>query len=380
MRSSTLARLATAALSFGSVLGATPASAGWLDEPPKVYTFRLDDRASLSGAPLPLLDAFHDASVEPGAVRRFVRDLRSRMGAQPEWRLTWASADGAAAESPAPLAEHRFFALQGETLFDFDPFATQALSFSPAATPAWLDPSFRTPFVKTPAAVFASNGFDALWSLPPSKPILDWRCRRRPVRMARYAGESDAFLLVHCDGSVAAEAIDRLTLMARETTAPRPGELLPDEPEEDAFAKGEWTPGVHVVHPRLLWIIQRISDAFPWRTIYVFSGYRHDPSGGRPKPGSHHSMHSEGRAMDIAVMGIPNATLFQLCHTLNDVGCGYYPNSKFVHVDVRRPGSGHPFWIDISGPSEPSHYVDSWPGVIESGGLVWDTRTSETPH
>jgi hypothetical protein len=390
MRPSTLARLAAAALSFGGVLGATPVSAGWLDEPPKVYTFRLDDPASLSGAPLPLLDAFHDASVEPGALRRFVRDLRSRMGAQPEWRLTWASADGAAPESPVPLAERRFFPLQAEPLFDFDPFASQALrgaplapralSFSPAATPAWLDPSFHTPFVKTPAAVFASNGFDALWSLPPSKPIPDWRCRRRPVRMARYAGESDAFLHVHCDGSVAAEAIDRLTLMARETTAPRPGELLPDEPEQDALAKGEFTRGVRLVHPRLLWIIQRISDAFPWRTIYVFSGYRHDPSGGRPKPGSHHSMHSEGRAMDIYVMGIPNATLFQLCHKLDDVGCGYYPNSKFVHVDVRRPGSGHPFWIDVSGPSEPSRYVDSWPGVIESGGLVWDTRTSETPH
>jgi hypothetical protein len=196
--------------------------------------------------------------------------------------------------------------------------------------------------------------------------------------MARYAGESDAFLLVRCDGSVAPEAFDRLTLMARETTAARPGDLLPDEPDADAMTRGEWTPGVRLVHPRLLWVIQRIADAFPWRTIYVFSGYRHDPSGVKPKPGSHHSMHSEGRAMDIYVMGIPNASLYQACHKLEDVGCGYYPNSKFVHVDVRRPGSGHPFWIDVSQPGEPSHYVDAWPGVIEGGGLVWDAKGSES--
>jgi hypothetical protein len=124
-----------------------------------------------------------------------------------------------------------------------------------------------------------------------------------------------------------------------------------------------------------------VADAFPWRTIYVFSGYRHDPAGARAtgassRPGTHHSMHSDARAMDIYVMGVPNAALFQLCHQLDDVGCGFYPNSKFVHVDVRRPGSGHPFWIDVSGPGEPSRYVDAWPGVIDGGGLVWDAAAA----
>jgi hypothetical protein len=118
--------------------------------------------------------------------------------------------------------------------------------------------------------------------------------------------------------------------------------------------------------------MQRVADAFPWRTIYVFSGYRHDPSGVRPKPGTHHSMHSEARALDVYVMGIPNAELFQACRQLEDVGCGFYPNNKFVHVDVRQPGSGHPFWIDVSAPGEPSRYVDAWPGVVEGGALVWD--------
>jgi hypothetical protein len=386
MLSSHVARATAAALVALATLGtaAPTANAAWLDEAPQVYTFRLDDPTSPSAARLPLLDAFHDASVEPGGgLGHYLRELRGRIHAQPWWTLSWAgserAADAEGAEAAVPNDDPPLhgFALGG-FLFGFEPSAgsAPALSVSPEATPAWLDPSFRTPVIKTPGAVFASNGFDALWTLPPAKPIPNWRCRRRPVRMVRYAGETDAFLLVRCDGSVAVEAFDRLTLMARETSAPRPGELLPDEPDPEAVTRGEWTAGVRLVHPRLLWVLQRLADAFPWRTIYVISGYRHDPSGTKPKPGTHHSMHSEARAMDISMMGIPNAALWAVCHKLEDVGCGYYPNNKFVHVDVRRPGSGHPFWIDVSEPGEPSTYVDSWPGVVESGGLVWDAKAA----
>jgi hypothetical protein len=116
--------------------------------------------------------------------------------------------------------------------------------------------------------------------------------------------------------------------------------------------------------------LQRIADAFPWRTIYIFSGYRPAPKGA--KPGGHHSLHGEARAMDISVSGVPNEALFSICRKLDDIGCGFYPNSKFVHVDIRRPGTGHAYWIDISSPGEPSRYVDGWPGVVEGGALAWD--------
>jgi hypothetical protein len=365
-------RWALASLFAGSILAAAhPAGASWLDEPPKLYTFRLDDPAE---ARLPLLAAFTDTAVEPASgLRHYLAGRWGNWRSAPWWPLSWA-------DTPAPRRESAvaWLGAEEEATFGFDPApaASAALSLAPASAPdsvpSWLTPSFTSPVIRTPAALFASNGLDALWSLPPSKPLINWRCRRRPVRMARYAGESDAFLLVRCDGSAAPEAFDRLTLMAREAGAPRPGDLLPEEPDQTSWAHGEWSPGVRLVHPRLLWAIQRVADAFPWRTIYVFSGYRHDPSGHVPKPGSHHSMHSEARAMDIYVMGVPNASLFQLCHKLDDVGCGFYPNNKFVHVDVRRPGSGHAFWIDVSGPGEPSHYVDAWPGVVDGGGLVWD--------
>ena len=39
------------------------------------------------------------------------------------------------------------------------------------------------------------------------------------------------------------------------------------------------------------------------------------------------------------------------------VGVGYYPNSDFVHLDVRQKQSA--FWIDYSGPGERARYSRS---------------------
>jgi hypothetical protein len=41
------------------------------------------------------------------------------------------------------------------------------------------------------------------------------------------------------------------------------------------------------------------------------------------------------------------------CRTLKNVGVGYYPNSTFVHLDVRTTPA---FWIDYSKPGEPPRY------------------------
>ena len=80
-------------------------------------------------------------------------------------------------------------------------------------------------------------------------------------------------------------------------------------------------------------------------------------------------------ASPFGSVAVPNEQLFNICRKLDDIGCGFYPNSKFVHIDIRRPGTGHAYWIDISGPGEPSHYVDGWPGVVEGGALSWDAAS-----
>ena len=57
--------------------------------------------------------------------------------------------------------------------------------------------------------------------------------------------------------------------------------------------------------------------------------------------------------MDFRVIGVPNEVVRDYCRSLRNVGCGYYPNSTFVHMDVRETSS---FWIDYSRPGEPPRY------------------------
>jgi hypothetical protein len=332
-------------------------------------SMRLDDTAAPS---LTLLKPFFDAEVErPGPVRGYLESPWGHWESAPWWHLAWTADQPYATRSE----DDDDPASRPLTLPIATSAAPEGLRILPEAPQAWLarlDPFFAPPLFSTTGSSFASNGFDALWA-PAPKPVPWWKkCRRRPVTFVRYGAEQDTFALVNCDGAVASFAIDRLSLIARPPEVPRPGELLPDEPDPDSWRRGEWLPSVHLMNPRLAWALQKIADAVPRRVIYVFSGYRPAVSSGPTKRGSHHSMHGKGRAMDISVMGISNADLFRLCHTLDDVGCGFYPHSKFVHVDVRLPGTGHAFWIDESAPGEPSHYVDAWPGVVESGGLVWE--------
>jgi Peptidase M15 len=179
----------------------------------------------------------------------------------------------------------------------------------------------------------------------------------RAVSVVRYDGAEWARLpLVDCQGAIAPDALDRLSALARPPATPKPDLPLPLAPDEDAPG-GEWLPRVKLLHPRLIWAVEKIAEAFPGRSIFIMSGYRRD---------AHGSYHQKGRALDLYVTGVDNADLFRFCHTLNDVGCGFYPNNKFVHVDVRPFGSHRVAWVDISEPGAPSQYVTSWPGILGS--------------
>lgn len=362
------------------LLPARSSRATLLEQPPKLYTFRLDDP---SVARLDLLRSFLDAEVErPGPFRRYVSGRFGRWNDKPWMPLQWRALKNLS-ESQDPEGE-RDAALTSDFPDHLPAIVSIPLGFSSGSTaePLRLTPevpiSWATmetydpvPFLATTGSTLKSNGYDSLWA-PKAKPVVDWRCRRRPVRFVRGTGEQDVFPLVRCDGSVAPEALDRLSLMMRPPNAERPTSgLLPDEPDAEAAARGEWIAEVRLANPRLLWAIQRIADAFPWRAIYVYSGYR---PGALVAGTSHHSLHSAARAVDIQVHGIPNTKVFEVCRLLDDVGCGFYPNSKFVHVDVRRPGTGHAVWIDASGPGEPPRYVDAWPGVLAKGGYIWGPK------
>ncbi len=296
------------------------------------------------GATLPLLGRYaHPERVRVAPWQRFWagRYGPSRRGALSP--LTWSAflCDPGTAAAPAPFTP-RPPSLSAGDLGEIE----HPHEFWPelAPAPAWLHGAATpapelVPFSRAPAC--------APWQ------------RHKPATFLRHGLERDTFALLDCDGSISAEAIDRLSAMARPLDVPRPPLPLPAEAARDA-GPGEWTPGIRLVHPRLVWVMQQVADRFPFRAIYVVSGYR---------PGATRSQHARGRALDVQVLGISKERLFALCHELRDVACGYYPYHEFVHFDVREAGSGHPLWVDASLPGEPSRYVDAWPGVVEAGAL-----------
>ncbi|HEV8548209.1 MAG TPA: D-Ala-D-Ala carboxypeptidase family metallohydrolase [Polyangiaceae bacterium] len=194
-----------------------------------------------------------------------------------------------------------------------------------------------------------------------SRPCPRWKAPK-PLTIARYSDETEYLALFDCDGAIAPDVLDRLSTLARAPDSPRPTLPLPELPLDSV--PGEWAPGVKLLDPRLVWLLGEIQGAFPSRTIVIQSGYR---------PHAHTSFHQRGKALDLYVQGVPNEELFALCRTLRDVGCGYYPNNRFVHLDVRPYGSAKATWVDVSEPGTPSIYVDGWPGVLDPG-LAWMGR------
>jgi hypothetical protein len=177
----------------------------------------------------------------------------------------------------------------------------------------------------------------------------DPTCLRDRVEVGRATGEVDNFPLVRCDGRPAEGAAERLAVLLRPYSAPKPA--LPAKPPAEARGR-EWAPGVRSADPGLLTRLQAFADRYRGKRIVVVSGYR---------PASVGSYHKDARAIDLRVEGVRNEELVAFCRGLRDTGCGYYPNSSFVHVDVRPAGTGHVYWIDASGPGEAPRYVSSWP-------------------
>jgi uncharacterized protein YcbK (DUF882 family) len=103
-----------------------------------------------------------------------------------------------------------------------------------------------------------------------------------------------------------------------------------------------WPRTDFVMDKRLLLMLAKLSDAFGGRMLRVVSGYRTTSF-------SSESKHPLGRACDFHIPGVPNSALRDYARTFNDVGVGYYPNSTFIHLDVRDYDA---YWVDYSGPGE----------------------------
>lgn len=120
-------------------------------------------------------------------------------------------------------------------------------------------------------------------------------------------------------------------------------------------------------HKRLLALLAEVSNHFGGRRINVASGYRLAKG-----YTSHQSRHVAGAAIDMRIEGVPNRALCDYLRHFDDVGVGYYPNSTFVHFDVRDRNA---YWIDVSGPGQKPVYLsradrDTFTGREKTEGLV----------
>jgi uncharacterized protein YcbK (DUF882 family) len=107
----------------------------------------------------------------------------------------------------------------------------------------------------------------------------------------------------------------------------------------------DWRTGKETRVPeRLLWYLYLVGQRFD-KPIHIVSGYR---SKERKT-----SRHRHGKAVDFRVEGVDPKEVWEYCKRFDRVGIGYYPNSNFVHLDVRDKSY---YWIDESGPGEEADY------------------------
>lgn len=186
-------------------------------------------------------------------------------------------------------------------------------------------------------------------------------CLHSPVELF-HLNEKEKVALTLCDGKPNLAALGALSSIARPHSVAKPENLPVVAPAGNSSAKGpkdgkdakdaKLPAGIKIADAGLLTRLQGIADQFKGKKISVVSGYR---------PTAKSGYHKDARALDVHVEGVRNEDLVTFCRSLPDTGCGYYPKSSFVHVDVRPKGTGHVYWIDASGPGETAKYVAAWP-------------------
>lgn len=186
-------------------------------------------------------------------------------------------------------------------------------------------------------------------------------CFAAPVPLARTRGEEiepHELSLTLCDGTPNPAALDSLSVLGRPRDVERPElaeirayQRLPvdrgptDRRRDPAYV----TPQVMRLHAGLLERLQKVAARYPGRTIEIVSGHRPEAR--------ETSRHHHGRALDFRVKGVTRERLRDFLRPFEATGVGYYPNSSFVHMDVR---DDRGYWVDRSGPGEAADY-GIWP-------------------
>lgn len=109
----------------------------------------------------------------------------------------------------------------------------------------------------------------------------------------------------------------------------------------DRLLRDHRTQAVHSMDPALLDQLHRLAEITGTSSPFqVISGYR-DPRTNemlRSRSGgvARHSLHLEGRAVDVRLADVPLADLRDAALSLKAGGVGFYRESNFVHLDTGR--------------------------------------------
>jgi len=107
------------------------------------------------------------------------------------------------------------------------------------------------------------------------------------------------------------------------------------------FLRDHRTGDIHPIDPRLLDLLYNVQRLSGNRGVYeVISGYRSPKTNAMLRRKSNdvagHSLHLEGRAIDVRMSGIRTKELRKIALHLKQGGVGYYAKSDFVHLDTGR--------------------------------------------
>jgi uncharacterized protein YcbK (DUF882 family) len=132
------------------------------------------------------------------------------------------------------------------------------------------------------------------------------------------------------------------TLETLSTTYFQDGNYLPPSLERiNHFLRDFRTNEVHSIDPALLDILFELrATAHHEGPFEVISAYRSPQTNAalrsRSTAVAEHSLHMQGRAIDVRLRGFPTVKLRDLAIMLHRGGVGFYEASDFVHVDTGR--------------------------------------------
>jgi uncharacterized protein YcbK (DUF882 family) len=120
------------------------------------------------------------------------------------------------------------------------------------------------------------------------------------------------------------------------------GQFVPDALQDiNKVLRDHRNNAVAAIDPQLLLLLDQVNVKMgSSNTLHIISGYRSPQSNALLQETTtgvaKHSMHMDGKAIDIRMPGRNLADLRKAAMALRGGGVGYYPDSQFVHMDTGR--------------------------------------------